>query len=121
MITIHKLYYGPADGQGLTLETSTGIRNVVNDDIIMERYNLDAKHKPRLDSQIHHTPNGPVLSLTRVEQCQASDGRLTQMNHTVFVKLSEVIAELIPHLDFDVMHMEPTAVKLRGESVGSQP
>ena len=120
-MNVHKLYYGPIDGGGLTLKTSEGVRSIVNDDVIQERYSLHARHKPTLDSQIHQTANGPVLSLTRVEQCQASDGRLTQMNHTVFVKLSEVIAELIPLLDFDLEHMEPTAVKIRGEGVGSQP
>ena len=104
---IHKLYYGPVDGEGLTLKTSAGIRDFVNDDAIMYAYNIPAKRKAVFDSKIHATPNGPVLSLSKVEPCQASDCRATFMNHTIFVRLQDVVEALSPFLQFNIEDMQP--------------
>jgi len=117
---IHKLYYGPEDGKGLTLKTSEGIREIVNDDIIMDRYSIDAKRKPIFDSKIFYTPHGPVLSLSRVEPCSSSDNRATFMNHTIFVALGDVVQALSHFLMFDMLDMQPV-VTSGVESGGCQP
>jgi hypothetical protein len=115
---VHRLYYGPINGEGSHLYTSEGLRSIVNDDIITERYTLRGSlHKTVFDSQIHQTPKGPVLSLTKVDPCR-SDNRAFTCNHTIFVKLSEVIENLGPLLDFDAEKLPLTPQKVKVEKEG---
>jgi hypothetical protein len=99
---LHRLYYGPMDGEGIKLYTSQGIRELVTDAIIQDRYTLQGNmYRTVFDSQIHTTTKGPVLSLTKVERVQASDGRTCYANHTIFIALSDVMGDLKRYLDFE--------------------
>ncbi len=114
---VHRLYYGP-DPEKIDLQTSEGIRNIVSDDIISGRYTLKGSlHRTIFDSQIHQTPDGPVLSLTKVEPCQASDKRACTCNHTLLVSLSSVMEALMPFLDFAINgeQLKPLTLSLRDE------
>jgi len=110
---LHRLYYGPMDGEGIKLYTSLGIRDLVSDAIIQDRYTLPGNmYRTVFDSQIHTTPKGPVLSLSKVERVQASDGRTCYANHTIFIALSEVMGELKDFLDFNVENEALQPLKL---------
>lgn len=93
---IHHLYYGPLENRGICLEATEGLRNRVSESIVYECYNKPASyHRVQDSAEIHHTPQGPIISITRTEPCQNHDSRVTTKNRTYFICLSDVVACLI--------------------------
>ena len=106
-ITVHRLYYGPIEDNGIQLKTSPELRcgKVIDDDTITDIYTLKAARNESADSsELLYTQNGPVIRLTRVKPIQAQDKRTVQScNTTLLVKLSDISNLLLPLLD-----LEPT-------------
>jgi len=113
---VHKIFYGP-DPDKINLHTSVGIRTLVNDDTITDRYTLKGSlHRTIIDCQLHQTPDGLVLSLTKVQPCQSSDKRACTQNNTLFLSIKELAEELKPYLDFGYngdSQLEPLQLMLK--------
>ena len=102
-ITVHRLYYGPVDENGILLKTSPELRKgkVLNDDAITDIYTRKGRYNETInDSELIYTANGPVIRVTRIEPLQGHDNRTSQScNRTLLVKLSDISSLLLPLLD----------------------
>jgi len=105
-ITVHRLYYGPVDDNGILLKTSSELRagKIVSDDAVTDIYTLKAGHNETLvDSELLYTANGPVIRVTKITPLQDVDGRTVQScNTTLLVKLSDLSNAIKPLLDDEV-------------------
>ena len=110
---IHSYYYGPTDNGGLNLETTRGLTNIVNEDVIRELYTKDGNPTRTVQfSRLYQTMQGPVIGCTRIEPAQSKDKRQTVINRTYFVRLEDVSAELFKLMDTK-FPVEPLKVTLQ--------
>jgi hypothetical protein len=106
-IPIHRIYYGPVEGNGILLKTSPEVKDgkVINDDMQTDIYTKKGKFNLAVDdSELLYTAHGPVIRVTRIKPLQSQDKRTTQScNITLLVQLSDISKLLLPLLD-----LEPT-------------
>lgn len=102
-ITVHRLYYGPVEENGILLKTSPELRTgkIVSDDVITDIYTMKAKHnETTVDSELLYTSHGPVIRVTKILPLQANDNRTVQScNKTVLLVLSDISKAIEPLLD----------------------
>ena len=97
---VHSYYYGPVGNKGLDLQTTRNLTSIVNEDVIRKLYTMDSNPKKRIEfSNLYQTLKGPVLGVTRIDPATSHDHRQTLVNKTLFVRLEEVVRDLIPLLD----------------------
>lgn len=97
---VHSYYYGPTGNGGLDLQTTQGLINVVNEDVIRELYTKDGNPSRTVQfSKLYNTLNGPVIGATRIKPAQSSDRRQTVVNRTLFVRLEDVSNDLFKLMD----------------------
>lgn len=100
---IHSYYYGPAGNGGLDLQTTRGLAEIVNEDVIRELYSKDGHPGRTVQfSKLYQTLSGPVIGATRITPAQSNDKRCTVVNRTLFLRLEEVSAELFRLMDAEV-------------------
>jgi hypothetical protein len=120
-ITVHRLYYGPIEENGLLLKTSPELRagKILNDDTISDIYTKKGKYNQTTeDSELIHTAHGPVIRVTRIKPLQGHDNRTTQScNVTLLVQLGDISKLLIPLLDQELT-FPLQEIKLKVEKEG---
>lgn len=106
-ITVHKLYYGPVEKNGVLLKTSPELKrgNVLTEDQQSEIYTKTGQYNQIIDdSELLYTTNGPVIRVTRIKPLQGHDNRTSQScNITLLVKLSDISKLLHPLLDEEIV------------------
>ena len=115
---VHSYYYGPVGNGGLSLETTRGLTNIVNEDIIRELYTKDGNPNRIVEfSKLYNTLSGPVIAATRIEPSQSKDKRQTVVNRTLFLRLEDVSMELFKLLDAPAKFpLEPVQVNWQVDS-----
>ena len=109
---VHSYYYGPVGNGGLSLETTDKLTSIVNEELLRDLYSLESSRK-RVVSKIYETPFGPVIGITIIKPAQSHDKRVTIINKTYFVKLSEIVSDLTTLLDKTVeLPLKQTSYKI---------
>ena len=121
IIPVHRLYYGPVGKNGWLLKSSPDVKDgkVISNDQILEIYTKETRGGGVVDdSELLHTPNGPVIRVTRSKPLQEHDMRtMESCNITMLVKLSDVSKLLLPLLDEGLAFPLKT-IKLKVEREG---
>ena len=119
---VHSYYYGPTENGGLDLNTTRGLSQVVNEDVIRELYSMDGHQKKTVRfSKLYQTLHGPVIGITRIEPAQAHDKRTTIINKTWFIKLEDVVKDLTRVLDYHFTVKDVKPIELIIDSITPVP
>lgn len=102
-ITVHRMYYGPVEENGILLKTTPQLRNgkVINTDVQTDIYTKQGRRNETVeDSELLYTADGPIIRVTKITPLKAEDNRTVQScNLTLLVKLSDLSNAIKPLLE----------------------
>mgnify|MGYP001285124000 CR=1 FL=1 len=110
---LHRYRYGPTEKGGLTLEATPELSQAINEDLTTRLYTMDGNPRRKIQfSEIYQTTKGPVLGITPIEPMVNHDNRATTQNKTIFVRLAEIVEDLLPFLDENVVPNQTQKAKI---------
>ena len=89
--------YAPEPDKGLQFHQTSGVYNLVPEDLIIKLQNLPITSQPI--RQIHQTPKATLITVSFVEKAKDSHARDTIRNHTYIFTLNQIVDWLTGQLE----------------------